>query len=286
MASFGVLEYAFKGHERCPECNKNGRDRSGNNLGRWEDGHAWCFSCGYWEPARSIQRQVHYSSPPDGTPAGRMAERWNAPISGNSIGFKPIPDTAGTYLAWQAQTWLNQYGIDATEVKEHKIVWDQPRRWLIFPYFSDGNNLVGWQARSFDPEDIRMKRKWFSFGDLSNHPQIIAESNVQDPIVIVEDIISAIKVGRQFTAMPLLGSHFHLKTMVKLRDLGYERAILWLDSDKREDSRRIANRLGQYIKATTIETANDPKVYLDSEILELVAKADEVFRPNHIDSEN
>lgn len=42
----GTEEAEFVGHEPCPECG------SSNNLGRWSDGHAYCFgfNCGYKEP--------------------------------------------------------------------------------------------------------------------------------------------------------------------------------------------------------------------------------------------
>lgn len=35
--------------ERCPQCAKKGRDRSHDNLIRFADGGATCFSCGYFE---------------------------------------------------------------------------------------------------------------------------------------------------------------------------------------------------------------------------------------------
>jgi len=31
----------------CPRCRENGKDRSGNNLVTYEDGHSYCFACGY-----------------------------------------------------------------------------------------------------------------------------------------------------------------------------------------------------------------------------------------------
>ena len=41
-------EASFLGHEACPKCG------SDNNLGRWSDGHAYCFgsSCDYREPSK------------------------------------------------------------------------------------------------------------------------------------------------------------------------------------------------------------------------------------------
>jgi twinkle protein len=39
------------GKEPCPECQKKGADQSGDNLARYDDGGAYCFSCGHSEQA-------------------------------------------------------------------------------------------------------------------------------------------------------------------------------------------------------------------------------------------
>lgn len=35
--------------ERCPACETNGGDLNGDNLGRYSDGHGFCFACGHYE---------------------------------------------------------------------------------------------------------------------------------------------------------------------------------------------------------------------------------------------
>lgn len=35
--------------DRCPSCAKNGADTSGDNLAIYDDGHSYCFSCGYYD---------------------------------------------------------------------------------------------------------------------------------------------------------------------------------------------------------------------------------------------
>ena len=36
-------------HEPCPECG------SRDNLARYSDGHGYCFGCGYYEKAESME---------------------------------------------------------------------------------------------------------------------------------------------------------------------------------------------------------------------------------------
>ena len=33
---------------RCPSCATKGHDRAGDNLANYDDGHSYCFSCGYY----------------------------------------------------------------------------------------------------------------------------------------------------------------------------------------------------------------------------------------------
>ena len=37
---------------RCPSCASKGHDRSGDNLANYDDGHSYCFSCGYYNSAK------------------------------------------------------------------------------------------------------------------------------------------------------------------------------------------------------------------------------------------
>jgi len=52
-------ESEFIRHEPCPEC------KSKDNLGRYSDGHAWCFGCNYREPAVTEPEFVNSSMASD-----------------------------------------------------------------------------------------------------------------------------------------------------------------------------------------------------------------------------
>lgn len=43
-------------YEPCPKCRESGRDRRGDNLGRYPDGSGHCFSCGHHELPSGIRR--------------------------------------------------------------------------------------------------------------------------------------------------------------------------------------------------------------------------------------
>lgn len=72
--------------EQCPECAASGGDNKGDNLVRYDDGHAHCFACGYNEqPAGG-------SHPPKD--AGEQPPADSGPVAGASLlkgGFKSLP---------------------------------------------------------------------------------------------------------------------------------------------------------------------------------------------------
>lgn len=46
---------------RCPNCEKKGRDRKGDNLAIYSDGHGYCFSCGFYLDKNSnLDYNVYY----------------------------------------------------------------------------------------------------------------------------------------------------------------------------------------------------------------------------------
>lgn len=55
----------FVDHEPCPQCRANGHDNSGDNLGRYEDGHGHCFACGYHEKGEGEPTQGRVKVPSD-----------------------------------------------------------------------------------------------------------------------------------------------------------------------------------------------------------------------------
>lgn len=50
-------------YERCPRCAEEGRDTSEDNLGVYDDGHAYCFSCEYYRSpeAKELPQDQGYS---------------------------------------------------------------------------------------------------------------------------------------------------------------------------------------------------------------------------------
>jgi len=229
-------------HEQCPECRKQGRDNGKDNLGVYSDGHMYCYSCGYYVPGSAITK---YKS------AKRVPE----------VKQLVLPYDVTPVIRPDALEWFYSYGLDQNAVTKHTLLWSPSREMLIFPYFIDGV-LVGWQGRLFGED--KAKRKWFTQGDVDNIIYILGRQNKE--IVLVESIVSAIKVSRVAQVCPIMGSHISNNRLLRLNRF-HDTIILWLDPDKRKECIKIADR-AQLLGMTTKIIYSDmkPKDYTIDEI--------------------
>ena len=46
--------------ERCPQCASKGRDNTGDNLAIYDDGHGYCFSCGFYSKGNKTQTMTNF----------------------------------------------------------------------------------------------------------------------------------------------------------------------------------------------------------------------------------
>jgi hypothetical protein len=92
--------------------------------------------------------------------------------------------------------------------------------------------------------------------------------NPSDDCVVVEDILSAIRVGKHLDTVALLNAY--IPDDLLLRQLvTYEKVILWLDPDKWDRMSRKVKRFRSFNYNVIMIRANqDPKYYTDAEIAE------------------
>src|SRR5580765_3338652 len=127
---------SFLRHDPCPSCH------SKDNLGVWDDGHKWCFGCGYYEKgsrpitslkeAKSTQKQL------------------------------TLPQDSSGALSTEAVDWLNKYGITHSERFMHGIVWSFYEDLLIFPFYDKDKRLMAWQGRYFG--ENKKHPKYLTYG--------------------------------------------------------------------------------------------------------------------------
>lgn len=249
-------------NEPCPKCQEVGRDTRGDNLVRYaSDGHAHCFACSYHEFV--------------GGHVGFLKDAAAKYASNDAKVVPQLPADATPIIDYIALQWLTKYEISLAEVKQYKMLWSKSRQMLIFPLFNsldvrgeartqEGGPMVAWQGRSWNP-NYRMK--YYNVGEFANNfPILNIMGGKGTDIIIVEDFISAIKIARRYTAMPLFGAELTASRMKKLENLA-EDLTFWLDEDKADKGMqlcRTASMLG--FRAKFVLTKHDPKEYNDEQI--------------------
>jgi hypothetical protein len=220
---------------RCPKCAERGNDKKGDNLAEYSDG--WhCFSCGYRKPKMSLSHHLK-----------RLEAFSDAKVcNGITLENKLLPDHL---------KWLLGYDLTLNEIKDFKYASKR----VINGYETQCDLLVllhndaYWLARNFATTGNR----YVSSG---NKPCVKYGENTS-MLVFVEDVISAIKVSRVATAIPMLGANIPLDWYKQAR--GYQNVILWGDNDKAVQNVKQSRKLSEYlgIPVRNVITEKDPKTY-------------------------
>jgi hypothetical protein len=94
------------------------------------------------------------------------------------------------------------------------------------------------------------------------------------PLVLVEDVLSAIKVGRVARGVACLTSTLDTDTLMSLRSQGHDECVIWLDNDNVDVNRkaRALHRQASLLFPRTrfVTGYADPKHYTMSEIGEIL----------------
>lgn len=228
---------------RCPECAKKGLDTHHDNLITYSDGHSHCYACGYHTQARTRER---------------IMEQHNQILPQTIV----LPEDFTFDIPLVPLAWATQY-ISLKQLKENNVGYSPQKELLIFPYFLPNKNLMGWQGRYFG--NNKDYPKWFSQGTLHETLHILGDT--ANSLVLVEDILSAIKVKDIYPALPLFGCFISIRLLTRLHNLRYNKLYIWLDPDKRKEAikfSRQAKMLGFDVKP--IFSDEDPKSYSIEEI--------------------
>ena len=258
--------------ERCPKCAELGNDRHGDNLARYADGHGYCFSCGYIDRPQAPNTNYLRS---------RIIKQHEIPAITTSL-----EEELGelTYkLPQHAADWLSKYHLTEREIIRNQIQYSSQEDGLVFPLIDNNTNeIIGANVRYFGKN--RPKYRTYL---LRNLPKAYYGLAKQPPdrtelsaVVLVEDMVSAIKVARWVMAIPLLGTSISPTLLVDLVKRSRSNRIpilIWLDPDKQQHSFSLVQYLRQYTIAFPIFTGKDPKYYTTNEIHDFISNALELL---------
>lgn len=224
---------AFIQFHPCPKCG------SKDNLAEYSE-NFHCFGCGYHKRKNTLARVKRLNA---------LDELKLEDVS-NGI-------TLSKTLAIDAKKWLLGYGLTEEEMQQFSYDYENDVLYLFF----SASYRVG---RVFATDT---KTRYTSKGK----KPVLTYGN-GSTCVLVEDIISAIKVGRQFTAIPMLGAKPTEEIIQALHS--YDEVVLWGDADKMRENivvrNKLSERLGKQVKLCF--TSLDPKCYSDIEVKNTLQK--------------
>lgn len=238
----------FSHHESCPRCG------SKDNLGVWSDGHKWCFGC-------------HYYVGPDGQ---AILKEWTPrKIKAVEDHHVVLPEGFEQILPKWAREWLYSYHMDDEQIMNNKIGYDLEKDLLIFPVYGESGQLLMWQGRYF--------------GHNPNHPKYLTKGKpadiihliqrdayIQDTVCVVEDMVSAIRVGDHMPGLPIFGSHLSLQQATRLSKM-FPKMILYLDKDKFKESIQMQRTYSMLFDRIEIRSSTkDPKYYGTADLRDIL----------------
>jgi hypothetical protein len=233
-------------YEPCPRCRELGNDNRGDNLVVYSNGHSHCFACGY-------HNYPKYHKP-------TTQEVSNVPKSVRPSDFTREVPVEG----WQ---WLLQYGLPYSHWKDCTGYSEEAGRRLVFEV-SDNGRVAFSIGRLLD-EATKHSRKWYVWGDSHKHCHVVGQGRGTSTL-LVEDLISAHKVGEVTEAIPLFGTTIHPCHLYYLMT-NNRPVVLWLDKDQELHVKKKALQLESLIDKSVkiITTDKDPKALSFTQIKEL-----------------
>lgn len=242
------MSEGFSHHEPCAACG------SKDNVGVWKDGHKYCFGCG-WKSGGSNIKSLRYRL--------TVEEQHHTNEEIDISGYTSI-------LPKEATDWLAKYRISPQLARQWGMMWNPKTTSLAFVTRNGEGQAVLSNERYFGKGTMP---KYLTYGEKTKYMSTVAPTKNSYPglIVLVEDYISALRVGAYFYAAPLYGSTIPINMAASLGHK-YKHIRVWLDRDKASEAVLEASRASQFVKGScrSIITDEDPKAHSDDEITEIV----------------
>jgi hypothetical protein len=167
--------------------------------------------------------------------------------------------------------WLYSHGLTDADIEEFSIGYSRVLNRVILPVYRKGE-LVYWQGRGLNPPFVAGKNPKYMNIKAKGREDIWfvpMDSISTDQIVLVEDIISAIRVHHAgYDCLGLLYAYIPDDLVMRLSKV-YTEIVFWLDPDKWS---RMMNRVKRWrafgINVRSIRSDHDPKFYDEDEIID------------------
>ena len=164
----------------------------------------------------------------------------------------------------QAMFFYDKFGLSAEELIDNGFKYNKETDRFIMPILNYSGFEIGHMARSYSGDTPKAVAYWANDVVKLHFP--IGLQVVHNTIVLVEDIISAIKVNRQVPCAALLGTGIS-EEMINYIARGWRNVILALDPDAIRKAMGYKRKYGLWFRNFNVcMLSNDPKDLSDEQI--------------------
>lgn len=191
-----------------------------------------------------------------------------------------LPKDFTTDIPPDQAIWLLRAGVPLAIAKEYKFGYSDYWKRVVLPVYEQDGSLRGFTSRSTIGEKPKYVARLPDGPTLfHSRPELRLPSSREDTtIVIVEDILSCVRVGRIKNTKALLGTSSSESSVTAIynalpkQGIGYN-VILWLDGDRA--GRNASSNLFRSLKLRGVNvsvrsTTKDPKLYSNRQIKEIL----------------
>jgi len=221
---------------------------------------AYCFRCGTigW-------RDKGYQTLEDIQKSKAITEAAYKHAQSHTLSLPSDSTSDVTQWPSEALVWLLKAGIYGKMITDARIQYSAQYQRVVLPIYKD-NVLIYYQLRGFNPNEAKYINPSV---DRSNiYYSVLCNTDDDSSVVIVEDILSCIRVGQVHNCVSLLGTKISTQQASYLSN--YDKVYTWLDPD--EAGIHGAYQIGRALALTTdvvnITSSVDPKFLTNKEISE------------------
>lgn len=176
-----------------------------------------------------------------------------------------LPEKSGT-MPPEGVLWLAQAGLSQQRASRNGIYWSDAIKRVVIPVYSE-NKLVYWQARRvLDEPTAKYINPSIDRSDILYKVLPDTQESTTERLVITEDIMSAIRVGKHLPTYSLMGTKTSSAQLTQI--IQYNRVSIWLDPDKagEEGAAKLRKAASLFTNVDIINSKADPKCLSDKEI--------------------
>lgn len=276
MTSNNWLEIAKRlplGHKTrvdCPECGENTNTNAMMVSHSSKSYNGFCFACDH-KPFEMKGKQTLE----DLAELKRINNESLQPTEGARC---ELPEDFTPDMPLEGRLWLYSNGITDTLKRKYNIGYSKRLRRVVMPVYNTKGDLIWFQCRALvkgqQPKYLQPS------GDKSS---VLFQSKTEEDkgtkgrVVVVEDIMSAIRVGETTLTISLLGTKADTSQINTLSR--FSEVVTWLDSDKagRNGSKTIRQAVGLLTHTKDLVTELDPKSYSNQQIETILCQHDHSY---------